>query len=313
MKGPIMCLRISLLSLLFVAVVAQAKGEEVNLVPRYDNGDKLVYEVETGVNQTLTLAGMNIETKVTSFEIKHKEVTDKSDDGGSKQKIYSSKVQFELSLPGGISVSFDSDNPDKESEVPQLNDMLKLLKVVSGMQITSELDNKGQLKELSVKAEGADELSDMFKSRLDPDNLKKQMKQELNTIPTKPVAPGDTWTRAEIFDAGSGQIFTYTTTYKYEGRVQEKGKTYDKVTATYAQPTFAIEAGSPLPIGSKSSDLSMEGSKSTMLLDVEKHQISQSTGETIFKGKIVLTDPNGNEIPGELDLKITSKLTRQAN
>lgn len=306
-----MYFRLSVISLLFVAAVSQVKGEEVNLAPRYDKGDKFVYEVETGVDQTLTLAGMNIETKASSFEIRHKEITEKTQDGGSKQKNYSSKMQFELTLPGGITVSFDSDNPDKESEVPELNDLLKMLKIASKMELIAEVDKQGQLKEFSVKAEGLDAISDAFKSHLDADNLKKQMKQELNSIPAEPVEPGDTWTRAEVFDAGSGQIFTYTTTYKYEGRVQEKGKTFDKVTATYAQPTFEIQAGSPLPIGSKSSELSMDGSTNTILRDIENHHVSQSTGEIVFKGKIVLTDPNGNEIPGELDLKIKSKTMRR--
>ena len=37
--------------------------------------------------------------------------------------------------------------------------------------------------------------------------------------------------------------FAYTTTYKYEGRVTENGKTYEKVTCTYDKPVFDIEAG----------------------------------------------------------------------
>jgi hypothetical protein len=301
------------LALLPAAAVVPVGAAEVDLSPRYEQGDKLAFEAEVEIEQTLTLAGMDVETKVSTFEIKHQEVTGQAEGGGTKQRIHSSKLQFELTLPGGITVSFDSDNPDRESDVPELNDLLKMLKVASRTEMNAELDRQGQLKELAVKAEGAEDLDDTFKSYLEPDKLKQQLKQELERIPTRPVAEGDTWTRAETFDAGSGQIFTYTATYKYEGRVEEQGQTYDKVTATYARPTFEIQAGSQLPIAVKSSELSMEGSSATILLEVERHLIRKSSGESIFKGKLVFTDPNGTEIPGELDLKITSKLTRRTN
>jgi hypothetical protein len=61
----------------------------------------------------------------------------------------------------------------------------------------------------------------------------------------------------------------------------------------------------------KSSDLSMKGSTGTMLLDTEDGEINKFQNKAVFKGKLVFTGPDGNEIPGELDLTVKTKMTRQ--
>lgn len=308
-----MLLRFTALALSLLTAPALAAAQEVDLAPKYEQGQKLVYDTEVQVNQTLTLAGMNVETGVTTFETKNLEVLEKSDTA-TKLKLYSSKMQFDLSLPGGITVSFDSENPDKNNgaDLPGIGDLTKLLKVASKLQMTVDVSNEGKIKELSLEAEGLDTLPETMKSYMSSDRLKPQIEQELTRFPADKVKPGDTWTKSEVFDAGQGQYFAYTTTYKYEGRVEQDGQTYDKVTCTYDKPRFDIEAGSSLPITVKSSDLSMKGSSTTILLNVKDHHADKVTNKSIFKGKLVFAGPDGSEIPGELDLTVESKMTRKA-
>ena len=305
--------RYTALALLLLAAPALATAQEVDLSPKYEKGNSFVFDAEVASEQTLTLAGMNIETGATVFEKRSLEILEASDTG-HKLKLTTPKMQFDLSLPGGLSVSFDSENPDKKPDAsfPGIDDLLNMLKVASKMELTADVNNEGKIDELSVAADGLDTLPEAMKSYLSTDRLKPQMEQEFKRYPSDKVKPGDTWTRSEIFDAGQGQYFSYTTNYKYEGQVEEAGKKYHKITCTFEKPKFDIEAGSALPITVKSSDLSMKGSSGMMLLDDQHHQISKFESKSVFKGKLVFNDPNGNEIPGELDLTVNVKLNRKA-
>jgi len=303
--------RFTALALLLLAGPALAAAQDVDLKPKYEKGQTIVYDAEVKMNQILMIGGSNVESGVNIFETRKIEVLDKTDTR-TKLKMTTPKMQFEASLPGGNTLSFDSENPDKEgSEIPGLGDVSKLLKVACNLQISLDIDNTGKVEEMSLEADGLDTLPEAFQSQLSKDRIKPKTEQEFKRYPSDRVKPGDSWTRTEVFDAGQGQYFQYTTTYKYEGRVTEDGKMYDKVTCTYDKPKFDIEAGSALPLSVKSSELSMDGSTGTLLLDTEDHHISKFENKSVFKGKIVFTLPDAKELPGELDLTVNSKLTRQ--
>lgn len=303
--------RFTAFALLLLAGPTLATAQEVELTPQYEKGGKLVYDSETVMNQTLTLGRMNNETSVTAFEQRSFEVLDKTD-SGTKIKISTPKMQFDLTA-AGASLSFDSENPDRQPENALLAPLIEVLKVVSKMEITADVNNSREIDIVKVEAEGLDSLPDQFKSSFEKDRLKSQLEQEFKRYPEDKVKPGDTWTRSEIFDAGQGQYFAFTTTYKYEGRVTEKGQTYDKITSTYTNPKFDIEAGSPLPLTVKSNELSMKGSEGTMLLDPESHHIVKMESKAVYKGKLVFVlTANNMELPGELDLTVEAKLNRKA-
>ncbi|GEM_PF-1065242 len=305
-----MLARFSLL-LICLAFTTQATAEEVILFPDYKKGDSHVYEATVEINQTLSLNGMNIETAVSTMDERQLDVTKKSETSTSFE-LKTNRMQFNMTLPGGVTASFSSENPDREPEIPQLKPLFELLKVVSNLTASMELNNSGEIDELSINAEGLDSLPEEMKSFISDERLKDQMNQEFKRIPTDAVKKGDTWERSEVFDAGQGQYFSYTTTYKYEGQIEQDGKTYEKVTATYKDPKFDIEAGSAIPLGIKSSDLDMSKSSATFLSEPGRKGLTKSNGTMNFKGDLVFLGPGGNEIPGELDLTVTSKLNRKA-
>lgn len=230
---------------LFMTTVATAE-EQVVLFPAYKTGDSHVYDVTVDINQTLSLNGMNIETAVSTTEERQLDVT-KSSETATNMAIKTNKLQFSMTLPGGVTESFDSENPDREPQVPQLKPLFDLLKVVSNISAEIELNAIGEIEELTIDAEGLDSLPEEMQSHVSKDRLKSQMNQEFKRIPTDAVKKGETWERSEVFDAGQGQYFSYTTTYKYEGQVEVDGKTYEKVTATYKTRSLILKQGQPSP------------------------------------------------------------------
>ncbi|MBD3675957.1 MAG: hypothetical protein HUJ26_20805 [Planctomycetaceae bacterium] len=286
-------------------------ADGVVLFPDYKPDSQHVYDVEVAVNQTLTLNGSDIDTATNNFEERSVNVVEKTDTA-TTLAIKSNRLQFDLTMPGGVNVSFDSENPDREPAVPQLKPLIEMLKVASGMTTKVKLDSSANVEKLTLEAEGLDALPEALQTYLSEDRLKPQLNQEFQRLPRDAVKPGDTWERTEIFDAGQGQYFSYTTTYKYEGTVEENGQTYDKVTATYKNPKFDIEAGSTLPLSVKSSDLDMSKSTSTMLSAPNRGGLVKSNSKMQIVGKIVFLGPAQNELPGELDLTITTKLNRKS-
>ena len=307
-----MLVRISLaLTLLVSCSASLLAADGVILFPEYKQGDKHVFDVEVTTDQTLTLNGNDIDTSASTFEQRAINVVDKSETS-TKLAIKTNRLQFDLTMPGGVNVSFDSDKPDQKAAIPQLQELFDMLAVASGMTANVELNSSAKVENFGIEAEGLDNLSESMQTYLSEDRLKPQLDQEFQRIPLDAVKPGDTWERSETFDAGQGQFFTYTTTYKYEGTVEEDGQTYDKVTATYKNPKFDIEAGSTLPISVKSSELEINKSTATFLSAPNRGGLVKSTAKMKITGKIVFLGPGQNEIPGELDLTVSSKLNRKA-
>jgi len=306
-----MLLRISLtLTLLCSTSLSLFAADGVILFPEYKKGDKHVYDVEVDINQTLTLNGNNIETAASTFEERALQVVDKTDTS-TKLAFQTNRLQFNLTMPGGVNVSFDSEKPDQKADIPQLQELFDMLKVASGMTAELELDSSAKIDGFKIQAEGLESLSEGLQTYLSENRLKPQLEQEFQRIPLEAVKPGETWERSEIFDAGQGQYFSYTTIYKYEGTVEENGQTYDKVTTSYKNPKFDIEAGSTLPLSVKSSELDMSKSSATYLSAPNRGGLVKSNGKLTFTGKIVFIGPGQAEIPGELDLTVKAKFGRK--
>src|SRR5689334_4975125 len=87
---------------------------------KYAENSKQVKETSTKVEQTLTIAGMNVETKATAFQLSTVVAGPRDADGNLAIEETVTVLQADLELPGGMKLAFDSANPDKKAD----NDLL---------------------------------------------------------------------------------------------------------------------------------------------------------------------------------------------
>lgn len=298
---------ITILGVCICVLGTVASAEEATLKPVMTPGRKVVFDRETNVKQILKLAGMDLETEVVATETRMMKFGDKSPAGGATIDVTTPKMQLNLNAPGGISIAFYSDTPDQTKvDNEQLQGLVDLLKVTIKAHTKIQFDGSGKIATVKMEGEGLENLPDQYRSRLSEESLKRSLETEFYRYPDKPVEPGNTWTRAEYFNAGSGQSFTYMTTYKYEGREDKDGKSLDKVTATLDKVEFALASDSPIPLQLKSSDLNIGDSKVTYWFDPERKLIAVLDSTLKITGKVEFT-ANGQDLPAELDLTIATK------
>jgi hypothetical protein len=285
---------------------------QVKLEHKVLEGRKSTANTYVKVDQTLTIAGMDIPTtseqNITSSETNGK----RQDDGTlvSEHKIESLQSSVKVA---GMELNFDSVNADAPPKGTPLDALLDIFKAVakSSWTVTYGQDNSV----LSVKGR-ADALQDLPEAvraatakQFDPDHLTEQANQELKVLPDGPVKQGDTWEResTKLFD--SYQSMTFTTVYTYEGTIQKDGKSLDKISAATTKVSYAMSGDSPGPLKIVDSDLKVAESSGTILFDRAAGMIVDSKDKKHISGSLKC-EVNGMELPGKLDLTFETTTNR---
>ena len=298
-----------LLSLLAAgwAVPAQA---QVKLEHKFIEGQKTVTHTTLNVKQTLTLAGMGLDTNSDRFVISTTQVGKRDAEGKVRIEQKTDKLTVTLKLPGGIDASFDSDDPNKKADNPALEPLMQLMRASAKAKITMVRDSSGKVVAVEGLDKVADEVSDELKGEFNPEQAKKTANQELENLPSDAVKPGDTWTKMADLPLGSGQVMSMTTEYKYVGEVKEGDKTFDKIEAKTTAVSFSIAADSKLPLKVTKSELKPTESTETKLFDRAAGQWHSTKGKIRIQGALDF-EINAMPFPGKLDLTIESETVRQ--
>jgi hypothetical protein len=207
----------------------------------------------------------------------------------------------------GQNYSFDSASPDTKgaSALEVLRDIHKALAKRTS---TTTLDKTGRVLAIEhdqdVLSGLPAEIQALAKGQLDPENLKQQANQEIDSLPTETVNKGESWQRTESANFGAGQVMTFQTKYTYEGPIQKGGKTLEKITSKVLSVDFALQ-DSPLPFQLKGSDLKATESEGVILFDRELGQSVESSSSIRITGDITFVI-NNMDLPSQLDLKMTS-------
>ena len=289
------------------AVPAQA---QVRLEVKHTEGSKQVLHTNMKIKQTLTLAGMNIDTESDRFIISSMQVGKKDADGKLRAEVKIDKLSVNLKLPGGITMTFDSDDPNRKADNPQLEPVLELMRAATKVRTTLVFDSSGKVVAVEGLDKAAEGLAEELKGEFDAEQVKKTANQLAERLPTDPVKPGDTWTRNSDLPLGSGQVMSFTTEYKYVGEVKEGTKTLDKVEAKATSVSFTIAETSKLPLKVTKSDLKPTESTETLLFDRAAGQWHLVKEKIRIQGDLDFT-LNGQALPGKLDLTIESDTSRQ--
>lgn len=291
-----------------VLLQTQAAKAQVKLEYKYPEGKKFSYKTAAKTKQVLTLNGMQIETESTETVTSTLSIGKKRGDGGLPVEEKIDSLQTELSLPGGVTITYDSKDPDAKIDNPQLAFLGEVYKMAGEISYTVVLDDKYAVKAVEGTEkllEKADKLSETaratIRSRLQSDKLKLKFEQDHKNLPDVLTRPGDSWQRSEILDVGNGQVLTIERKYTYVGTEKKDGKSYDKISNQAIKVEFKQDAQAKSPLQVVKSDLKVESSTGTILFDREDGQVFDSKGKTRFKGSMTFSAA-GMEIPGELDL-----------
>lgn len=282
------------------------------LQPKPAEGARYVSETSSQIDQTLTIAGMEVPTDVQTTARQVQTVGRR--DGAGKLKVEQQMEAFQVNMnAGGMNYTFDSANPDNRGN-SQLDALLRdIHKAVAKRQVTLIYNDKNRIESVALDQDILGGLpvqtQDLVRSELSPEALKEAANQQLDRFPDRAVKPGDTWQRTETVQFGAGQAMTFTTKYTYEGQVQKDGRMLDKIVAQPLSVTFAIEK-SPLPLTLKKSDLKVQDSQETIWFDRERSQVTESQSELHVVGDLTF-EANNMELPAKLDLTMRSKETQQ--
>ncbi len=301
-------------SILFAtAILAAANANasaQVTLEPHLNENTKVRTTIEVSTDQTLTLAGMPLDTKVRQFIITNDAIGAKQADGKVSMVGKFETMQVDMNLPGGIQLNFDAGNPKTEASIPQLSAILKLFDAISSSTYETTFSGPGKIASIIVKGDKYDALEDALKKEFSSDRMKQEASQSLARLPSGPVKQGDTWDRTEVANLGSGQTFEIERTFEYLGTVNEGGRELDRVGIKSNSVTYEMESNPALPVDLKNSDLKIAKSSGEFLFDRKLGAIVKTTDSITVTGKLTLV-ANGNDLPGELNLTITSKTSRE--
>ncbi len=283
---------------------------QVKLQYKFPEGQKLTYKSTEKIRQVLTLMGMEIETEddktvVTSITVGKRRLDSTRP---VEQKVES--LRDELSLPGGLNVTYDSKEPDAKIETPGLAFLSEVFKLAGEINYTLVLDDQNKVKAIEGTeklVEKADKLSpkakETIRGSLDPDKLKRNFEQSHQNLPDVLARPGEPWERTLIRDVGSGQTITFRKKYEYVGTDKKGDKTLDKITAKVLEVKFTQDPESKSPLKVLKSDLKVDSSDETILFDHEEGCVVSARSKTRLKGSMTFSG-GGMELPGAIDLTL---------
>jgi hypothetical protein len=295
-------------ALVLLAFAAQSARAQVKLEYKFLEGTKSSHKTTSKVHQVLSIMGMDVETEAEESVVTSTSVGKRNADGTLPvaQKIESLKSQ--LSLPGGINVSFDSANPDAKIDNAQVAFLGDVYRAMLGVGYTVVLDDKNKVKfvegteTFAAKVDALEGTAALvLKGRLSAEKIKKAFEQEHANLPDVLARKGEPWELTQTSDIGGGQTLTFGKRYEYLGTVDKDNKTLDKIGVRALTVKYEMDPNSPSPLKVTKSDLKIESSDGTFLFDREQGQIVDSKEVTRIKGNLTLS-ANGQDLPSTLDL-----------
>jgi hypothetical protein len=295
--------------LIFACAVPAAQAQ-VKLEHKFPEGTKSSFKSTTKTHQILSIMGMDIETEAEESVVISSAIGKRNADGTLPvvQKIES--IRSQLSLPGGINVTFDSADPNAKIDNPQVAFLGDVFKALVGVGYTIVLDAKDKVKfvegteTFEAKLDALDpKAAAVLRGRLSAEKIKKAFEQEIGSLPEVLARQGEPWETTEVMDLGSDQSLTLRKRYEYLGTVEKEGKSLDKIGVRSLTVVYAMDPKPDSPLKVTKSDLKVDSSEGTILFDREAGDKIESTSVTRIKGTLTL-EAGGKELPSTLDLTL---------
>ncbi|AGA25707.1 DUF6263 family protein [Singulisphaera acidiphila] len=297
-------------ALLILGTAVPVAQAQVKLEYKFPEGVKSTYKTTSKTHQILSIMGMDIETEAEESVLTSSANGKRNADGTLPvaQKIESLHTQ--LSLPGGINVTFDSAEPNAKIDNPQVAFLGDVFKALVGVGYTIVLDAKDKVKfvegteAFDAKIEGLDpKAAAALRGRLTAAKIKQAFEQEIGNLPEVLARQGEPWEVTEVMDLGYDQSLTLRKRFEYLGTVEKEGKQLDKIGVRSLTVVYAMDPKSSSPLKVTKSDLKVDTSEGTILFDREAGEKIESTLVTRIKGNLTL-EAGGKELPSTLDLTL---------
>ena len=291
---------------------SRSSPAQVKLEYKFPEGQKLTDKTTSKTSQVLTLMGQGIETESKETVVTSSAVGKKRADSTVPVDEKVESLNVELSLPGGMMITYDSKDPHGKIDNPQLAFLVEVYKLVSQLAYTVVLDGQNKVKavegteKLLEKANALDEMAKQtIRSRLDAQRLKAQFEQSHANLPEVLARPGEPWERTEKLELGGGQTLTFHKKYEYAGNEKRGNATLDKINVKTTEVSYTMDPNSPSSLKVTKSDLKVESGTGAILFDREGGHVVTVNGKIHIKGSMTFTAA-GQEIPGEIELTIES-------
>jgi hypothetical protein len=300
-----LCVAVLAVPALRPQIALAQESATLKYAPTWQEGVVQETAVEVQTDQILTVAGMPLETHADSFLTMSEKVVGPTPAGGWSFEGGFSLVQSDLELPGGLKLSFNSNNPDQADTAGPLGIFVEALKATAGAKWVAETDAEHQLTKLEYVDDPFANVDEMLRGNTDPEAIKKQRRNELKRYPAEAVKPGETWTVSEETDLGGGQTITLEKEYTYAGSEQKDAQAFDKVTVKVLSAEYKMDPDSPSPAKVTDAELKVAESGGTYLYDRQMQFFSETQDKVRLTGTLSL-EVGGQKLPGELDLTIES-------
>jgi hypothetical protein len=279
---------------------------------KYPEGKKLTYKTTSKMRQVLTLMGMELESETEETVVTSRSVGKRRADSYLPLEEKVESLRAELLLPGGISISYNSSDPNAKIDNPGLAFLGEVFKLASDFTYTFVIDDQCKVKAIEGTErllERADKLSpparEAIRGQIETDKLKTKFEQAHRNLPDVLARPGEPWERSEVNEAGNGQTITFRKRYEYMGTESKGSKTLDKIAGKAIEVELKQDPEVKSPLKVVKSNLKVESSDETILFDRGEGCVVADKGKTRIKGSITLAGPGG-ELPAELDLTMDS-------
>lgn len=307
--------RVWLSALIVIAGAAGARAQvEIIHQPAYESGAVVRSVTEMKLDQTLVLAGMNLETGVESFTATRETFGEPTSEGKVPVTSEFEYYIINLDTPAG-KYSFDSKSPDASTPIAGLEGVDAMFKALSKARWVAVFNDKPELESIEFLNDPFAGLDEQARKEVSPERFKQDYVIQLARYPGKPVSVGDKWTRTEEAPIGAGQTLTFEKEFEYLGTEEADGATLDRIGMKSLSVKYAIGSDSPLPLKLDGSDLKIAASEGLLLYDRQKKVITSTTEKVTIEGTLNFTiNVNGQEqkLPSELELTIESKTHSEA-
>lgn len=302
--------RLCAFAILVVGLTSAAQAQ-VKIVhdPAYLAGQVIRSRAEVTSDQTLTIAGMNVETKAESFFTTRETVGERNSEGKLAVAGEFESFVSNISTPVG-NIAFDSANPDKSTDSPFLKPVEDLFRAMAKAKWTSLIAKDHKVESIKYEGDPFAGLDDAVKQEVDPERTKRGVNIELARMPDKAVSPGESWKRTENSEIGGGQTMLFEKEYTYIGPEQVGGRTFDKIGVKHLKCRYSMSGANGPPFKVDDADLAVAETAGTLLYDRERKAVTSSMEKVRLKGDLKFkVDVNGQEmeLAGGVDLTITSK------
>ena len=280
---------------------------QVTLEQKFYEGTKFVIQNEEKAKYVMLIAGMNLETNWTVFNLTTTSVGKRDDKGSLKLEEKADTLQYETALPGGLSFRFDLATPDKKPEIPDLEWVVELLRTQC-LPVTITLDSRNKVESAKLPDGEFEKLSAPSVGTFKPESLKKTAERQRAYLPDEPVKQGDIWERSTETQLGDGHVLYLRTKFEYAGTIEQDGRTLDKITGKVLEVTYAIDANTRYQMTAE--EMKVGESASQYLFDRERGALVSRTSILQIIGKMTIT-VGGQKLPGTLDWTIEETSIRQ--